>query len=137
MKYLLTLIFFCINAFGMEFKDYENRAEAWTNTDLLGYDPITNPNRTGVISVSLDLNTIRVYLADPSENPVLPHQVLLHESNHYCWQYPDGTWRYRSYQYVGPNYMVDVVLNHDNSLWVYLDGVLFPQYENWCVEIMP
>ena len=118
MRYLLILLL-CMSA--AHAQDYRNRAMGFTNSSLLGYDAETNPNRTGIVSVSLDLNTAIFYLADPNENPALPHDVLLGKENHWCWQLADGQYRRREFNYVNANYIVDVVLNADNSLWVFLD----------------
>ena len=119
MKYLLILLL----VGSAQAQDYRNRAMGFTNSSLLGYDAVTNPNRTGIVSVSLDLNTAVFYLADPHANPALPHDVLMGKENHWCWQLADNQYRRREFNYVNSNYIVDVVLNADNSLWVYLDDV--------------
>ena len=94
--------------------DYRNVAYGYTNTTLPGYDAETNPNRTGVVSVSLDLNTARFYLDGN----------LLDSMNHFCWPFTDGTFRRQDYQYVGQSYLVDIVLDSDNRLYVYLDDIM-------------
>jgi hypothetical protein len=122
--------------------DWENQAFGFTNTDLPGYDPETNPNRTGIVSVSLDLNTAHFWLGDPGHNPVIPHNVYIGSENHYCWPLADGTWRRRDMNYVNASYVVDVILDSDNVLYVYLDDVLLvlPEYDGpgsqspFCVE---
>ena len=118
-----TLLIILLLITGLAQADYRNQAESFTNTTLPGYDAETNPNRAGIVSVSLDLNTANFWLGDPTENPTLPHEVLMVQINHFCWPMFDGTFRRRSFQYVNESYIVDVVLNEDNSLWVYLDDV--------------
>ena len=108
-----------------------NRAYGFTNTTLPGYDNETNPNRTGIVSVSLDLNTASFFLS----NPLPPYFILLGRSNHYCWQFADGSFRRREFNYVGPSYIVDILLNEDNSLWVYLDDVLLDPVELFCAPV--
>jgi hypothetical protein len=114
--------------------DYRNRALGFTDTTVPGYDHKTQPNRTGIVSVSLDLNTAIFYLADPLENPVLPYDILMGKENHYCWL-KGGEYRRREFQYQGVTYLVDVVLDSDNNLAVYIDDVLIRDVTNFCQVI--
>jgi hypothetical protein len=131
MKYLLLLL---ILLTALVQADYRNKALGFTDTTVPGYDAVTQPNRTGIVSVSLDLNTAIFYLADPLENPALPYDILLGSENHYCWA-EGSEYRRRTFQYQGTTYRVDVVLNPDNSLSVYLDDLLIAEEIDFCEVI--
>jgi hypothetical protein len=121
----LLLVMTSVNA------DFRNKALGFTDTTVPGYDAVIQPNRTGIVSVSLDLNTASFYLADPLENSNLPYDILMGKENHYCWA-EDSQYRRRAFQYQGTTYRVDVVLNSDNSLSVYLDDLLISEEINFC-----
>ena len=97
-----------------------DKAWAFTDTSVLGYDAETNPNRTGIVSVTLHRNAQTYYLDG----------VKIGKQHNYCHFEYDGSWHYQNFNY-GSVYVA--LVSSDNTLDIYLDDVLIGMVPDWCV----
>jgi hypothetical protein len=103
----------------------QDKAIGATNTQLPGYDSETNPNRSGIVSVTLHKNRATFYLDG----------VIVGRDFNYCHYDGNGSLHPQGFEYTNAAYTMYVSLeNEDNTLDVYLDDVLIASHPDWCQE---
>ena len=119
---VLTATLMSMGALGAQFQD---RYSGFTNTTLPGYDNETNPNRTGIVSVTLHNNAATFYLDG----------IVVGKHYNYCHYDKNGQLHQQGFAYTNPSYTMYIEhVTVENVLDIYLDDVLIATQENWCED---
>ena len=123
LKYLLCV--FATLLASVAGAQVDDQYGAGTNTQLPGYDAQTNPNRVGIVSVSMHKNAMTVHLDGEAVG----------KHFNYCHIDANGSLHRQAFNYQNAAFVVFVELvATENVLDIYLDDVLIQTFTDWCKE---